>query len=50
MSDCHLIPTWMKVNFPENPENYRQGSWGPHKAPQVGPGQSPGGGPEKYEI
>ena len=23
--------SWMKVNFPENPENYSQGSWGPLK-------------------
>jgi len=34
----------MKVNFPENPENYGRGSWGPLKAPLVGRGQSRGRG------
>ena len=24
-----VIATWMKVKFPENPENYGRRSWGP---------------------
>ena len=33
----------MKVNFPENPENYGWRSWGPLKAAKWG--KSPGRGP-----
>ena len=44
---ARLVYSWMKVNFPENPENYGQGSCWLLQAPKWVQGAKT---PEKYEI